>query len=379
MRSGVAPVSLSWLLGADPGTLLDAPEDVVGVLVDLGKRPVSQHETDVVEAALRKVLRAAIDAGPVHGPNGRRLVSPALTYIRNREWSHRFAPELRVLAERDDLRGMKPLALAMDWAVIAGNEGRTPSDARVDAVDSGSAVREDTGCPPEPREDGPPTVDALRWARRRPHLGVAERASTDATVLAGLVDSLIPVPLAEALHGDDEVWAQSPMVAWCNELLTPLPASVNGIAAAALLNAKIRVVRPRLFLRHPQALVVEAIAANVDTAQMTRQLAMDVVEPILTALSTIAYEVERGRPRKSRVESARLNALRVIERLGMRQLNEIGDEVPFDMQRHLAIDFIEDGQLVRVSRGGLYDSATGAVLAKARVDPLHKEGTKNDA
>lgn len=370
-------VTLRWIADADPSTLGGAAEIVSRALRNLFADPLAA-DTGESTRAVDSVLRACALTDPDVVPltEARKLVYPVLLLLRKTdEWS-RHKEHLRGLGRRTDLVTKHPVkdlfnlsryGVGVESAVVvapvASPETGRPADcsaARVleDPSDSDGAVR--------------------AWLLHRQEASVGERARGDISLLRQLHTSYIPATLAEAVHADDEVRNSDAFRDYVDALTSPFQVSTHGAASSALLNAVVRRVRPRLFLRDPRALVAEENAAKLDGGAVRRDIGRDIAEPVVRCMGVLWEETDRLTPRKPRLRSARMAAEQALQRLGLRLEGREGETLSFDPIFHMTSDAAEYGDAVRVARPGVIDDSNGELVLKVHVARQHEGENSRD-
>lgn len=218
------------------------------------------------------------------------------------------------------------------------------------------------------------------WQVERASLDPIARAQGDARFLSAYGDRLIPTNFAEALYDDDDIWQEPAIELWLDDRGEPLDATRAGVASAALLNARIRVVRPRFFLRNPTSLVVQPIANSAEVEQLRNEVRSDFV---VRALSTVfdaraVLETERRRGAKATVRKGELlkvsDTLKALfARLGYDERPAVGTAVNFDPVAHQGPIDVQTQESVIVRRPGLWDLTDQRFVIKPVVDRTPEE------
>lgn len=356
-------VTLSWIAEVDASTLGAEADSASVVLRRLLAEPDSFDGGEVTRA-ISRVLQACAETDPEVVPTTEalKLLYPVLLHVKNADQWSVHAARLQDLMSRQALISKHPIhgllgqyrkAMASGTAI-----GVDPQRASGGARD-GDAVIENSSAGSDP---------VVNWLEHRAALMASHRAAQAVTLLRDLSRGSIPTPFAEAVYQDEELRASTEWHAYVLDLGRPFQASVHGLASAALLNAVVRRVRPRLFLKHPRAIVAEESAAKLDGPAVRRDISKDVAEPIIRCIHLLWEEIERTTARKPQLRSARSAAEQVLQRLGLRFEGQVGESGIFDPIFHVSADALEYGTPVEVSRPGIIDATSGDVVVKAQVD-----------
>ena len=231
------------------------------------------------------------------------------------------------------------------------------------------------------REDDAPYDPLQEWLTTRAEVDPHARAERDVALLETFRGRPLPVSLAEAMYADDDVWTQAPLSVWIDQLDAPLDASISGVAAAALINSRLRMVRPRIFLRNPSSLVVQPIANSHEVDQMRNEIRSQFATRALGAVFDAKWvlDAEARRPqgiRKVEVEKVVRSIGGLFTRLGFDERPDPMTPVEFDPVIHAPIDSdIANQEVVLVKRPGLWDKT---VREFARPPLVGRESTLRD-
>lgn len=389
----VAEPSVEWLATAG-GAAIKADVERAAASVRLLLQGVDVDPSRI-ERAMGQVLEICAETGPGALPAAevRGLLYPALLHLQKTGTNELFGAHLRVIGRRADLRSSPSIdELLRDLA--PGEEDEVP--------ESSGEPDPRAGQPPEAREllgalerGEPPAVGGLRsrdlltavalgWVDIRGQIEPEVRATGDVFLLrsALLLRAHLPLGVAEAVANDETVWTTAAFEGLAAGLAEPLRADDLGTAQSALLNARLRVLRPRLFLRAPEALVIEPVGAKFDSAAIETALMDEVSAPLLRCLTTIEEENARSgerRPRKTVFRELATYVEQVLERLGSRVELHVGARTRFDPERHASGVPLEPGAEVRVVVPGLIDKSTRAVRIRALVEPVEEPPDEDES
>lgn len=372
--------SLSFLATADSVELGADVERAAAAL-----REGVDAEPGVLWPALTNVVRqclgATSDADSLSPMSVRQLVFAATFVARKRldraeqdEGQPGFdAPLLaqlrRLGARKADFSApvTKAIADLIDRLALTSEEPEPAPTATVETTHVHSA----TSHTPAPRLN---PVD--EWVRDRGGIGVDARAGRDVALLEAHAATRIPTAFAEALYEDDAVWGAAAMADWVRKLDAPIDATIAGTASAGLLNARLRESAPRLFLRHPNSLVIQPIASRAEVGSLRDEVGRELVSHALRNVWDVIFILQTERERKSGARVVELDkAVKALDgafrRAGYEKHPQEGAEVRFDPTVHTAIDeATENQELVVVKRPGLCHRDTGEVVIRPVVDRM---------
>jgi hypothetical protein len=352
--------------------------------------------------AVRRVLAACVEAGTgqLRASDARRLLYPVLLVLEEQGRIDEFEPEWRALSHRQDLwkstileriRDRVPSSEMDTTGRQSGPELEQPEqdgprDSAADSDSSPDAIGLAERLPANP----PALADAFYfknvlaataavWVGRRDSLLLDERASGDAWLMRAMTICGLTYPtlFAEALWNDEEVWGTRALGEYAEGLPCPLLDQEAGLAASALLNSRIRGIRPRLFLRFPETLVLEPIGQRSDISRLEREVVDWVAEPLLRTAERIDEEISRPkdrRPRKGAFQDIRDQLGQVLGTLGYRLVGSGGSKVNFDPAMHVSFVSVEAGEPVTIIRPGLQSISDGIISVKAQVNPSPTDG-----
>jgi hypothetical protein len=397
-------LTLRWLATADDAAIKANVDGTAAVVVGFRKRGPGADVTWITPA-VQRILQLCADTGSGSFPadQARRLLLPILLYLKDAGRTDEFAPELAAVARRSDIRASK--ALDDHLAPFALNH-----------MEGGSEMSSAAGCPPDQRSEGSaatvgselvaglaigdvPSVSAApgveefltavhQWQAVRARSAADVRAASDVWLLrvSMLRRLALPVPYVESLVDDDSFWGSGAAIAFAEALVEPFNREAVGRVQSALLNSRLRQMRPRLFLRAPESLVIEPIGARLDVSRIEEELTNEVSAPLLRAIATIEAENTRAasRPPRKRVFKELGGYLeQVLERLGSAVEGRVNAPDSFDPARHVAAEAIATGADVEIVVPGLRDRRTKHVRIKALVQPVlpvqaegHDEGVE---
>lgn len=222
------------------------------------------------------------------------------------------------------------------------------------------------------------------WQQQRLLHNVAHRALWDVWVLrsALLLRRPLSVDYVDALVEDDEFWATEGAADFAQSLAEPPRPETIGKINAALLNSRLRYLRPRLYLRAPDSPVIQAIGDRSDFTAAEEALVEEIGYPFVRSLRLIRDELNRGAnlaPRKGMLSDLQTYLEQVLDRMGVRPDSVDGvSKVRFDPSHHLSSVPLEVGEEVTLVHAGLVDVKTGrrvfkAVVAVPRAEPRQDE------
>ncbi len=326
---------------------------------------------DVIELCL---ARAELDLGQAEA---RQLLLPVLVWISQHDSAKSaLALPLRVLKTHEDFQFPGLASLVQDMAPDQRQETAVP----LVTIDIPLAQKWlVTGQGDDDYLGGVQERAALTslWLGMRSSIEAADRARTDGRLLRHSWERGGPVDarLAEELFKDDKVWEQAPLIDLADRLLAPLDPERHGVAAAALLNTRLRRLRPRVYLRHPETVVVDRLAGGTALEDLRQGIALTVADQTLDVHTALVEETKRGGIRKSVLREACESLVDALQRLGYVPLHQVGDEVKYDPLLHVSADQVAYQSVVLVLRPGLTRSGAVAPQVKAIVAALtNREG-----
>jgi hypothetical protein len=205
---------------------------------------------------------------------------------------------------------------------------------------------------------------------------IEERHGVDLFLLRAALVAEKPVALdfVHELYASQEFWLDDEVKAWCANLGTPISDRGIGTVAAAMLNSRIRHVVPRLFLKNPDALVIDAIARGDEVERIKESLQEEFTSQIWLALQRIDEALKPERPHKRPLNEIRESFENTLMRYSMSLIGEVGEVVPYDPDVHFSSHPTFKGAEVVVVQGGLKSTRTGLVLHQIKVVPLNEHG-----
>lgn len=267
--------------------------------------------------------------------------------------------------------------------VETSNIDPTPDRASSHAV---ASVRSHEHDGPAPEIAGFSNADEFvaltaSWAPVRASYPVEHRAGWDFALLSAA--SLRRFPLdpsyIERVTDDDEIWSTARGLEFAESMVEPMPAEAVGRVAAALINSRLRYVRPRMFLQFPESLVIQAIGDSANNRAFEDAIVEEIGYPFIRSLRLLSMERNRpsGRaPRRTMLADLQDYLEQVLSRLGLRPDNlDRARSLAFDPINHTSANDIEIGEEVRVIYPGLVDEKSGRRVFKALVEPIVNEAS----
>lgn len=383
--------SLVWLSSVDIASMRSQLDLAARTLraVLTGDLEVDEQYWDLT---VRKVVSACVEAGPgqLSSSEALQLLFPLALILHEQRSGARFAQELEALRHRRDIWTSRALDPIRAHLSAEPPERSSDTDGAVNPAGLASGNGDDDVIA-DARElievlalDAPPLSDVSRlrgvlpaaaslWTLHRATLSPELRGAGDAWLMRALTLGHLPWPiaLAEAIFLDEAVWSSQSLAAYTVGLTHPIQEEPTGLAASALINARLRSIRPRLFLRFPETRVVESIGTP-DTSQLVRGVIDLVAEPLLRTAEVIDEELNRPndrRPRKGAFQDIRELLSQVLDSLGYSFLGAGGEPAMFDPSLHISFQQVEQGAPVTVSRPGLRSDSDDVVSVKAQVSP----------
>lgn len=392
--------SLVWLSSVDSASIRGQ--------LELAARTLRAVKTGVIEPdyrywaqSVRNVVAACVEAGPgqLDQSEALQLLFPLSLILQEHGTAGEFADELRALMSRDDIRHLREFATIRDKLHL--NDGGKGESGQFEVVDA----KDPTTDPVGPLNDAeqlvadlpaltPPLAEATKygqvldhaaelWTRRRRTHPPEDRGTGDTWFMRALTlaHRVWPITFVEAVYRDDEVWGTDSLGAFAQGLAHPLLEEPTGVAASALINARIRQLRPRLFLRFPETLLIQAIG-HADTGELVRGVMDLVAEPLIRTAEAIDQEVSRPndlRPRKGAFTDIRSLLSQVLGSLGYEFIGAGGDVVKFDSTIHITFTAVEDKQEVTITRPGLRAVGERVPSVKAQVNKVDATSVAGDS
>ena len=217
------------------------------------------------------------------------------------------------------------------------------------------------------------------WAAVRSSFPIDHRAEWDFAmlVIASVRRFRLDLNYVEQVADDDDIWSTARSTEFTESLVEPINARAVGPVAAALLNSRIRVSRPRLFLQFPESLVIQAVADPGNETAFEETIVEEIGYPLVRSLRLLATERNRpsGRaPRRTTLADLQEYLEQVLSRLGLRPDNPHGDRpLTFDPVHHQSVSPVDLGAEVRVIHVGLVDDRSGRRVFKALVEAAEDE------
>ena len=202
--------------------------------------------------------------------------------------------------------------------------------------------------------------------------GANDRHRVDLLLLRAALMSEKPLSLdfVHDLYLSDDFWLDEQVRSWCTNLGNPVSQRGLGTVAAAMLNSRIRDVVPRMFLKNPDALVIDAIARGDEIERIKELLQDEFATQIWLALQRVSEALKPERPHKRPLQEIRESFENTLTRYSMSLIGEVGEVVPYDPDVHLSSHPMFKGDEVVVVQGGLKSTRTGLVLHQIKVVPI---------
>jgi hypothetical protein len=370
--------SLTWLARAGSEELASRATDGAKTLRSVlrGAGDASDVKELPADPALLPALDNVLRACSREGDGGldetaaKSLAFPALKIAQTFSTWVALAEALSACNQRPALNGNPAIARLL---VEGMDVVRTSSEVPPESGDLRGEVPADIEWQPQLLDEHFSSYDAsalaVAWTVARQDRQDDDRWAIDASLLDGLRTRRRPIPtaLAEALYVED-CWASRSFVKWVEDLPRPLSEADAGLASAALLNARVRDVRPHLFLRHPDVRVVDVVSAQKSPSSgRSEESGRSIAEPLHRARLVVEGELDRASPRKKPLESAVAMLRSCLSRLGMETFGTPGSVMPFDPVEHLGDEDLATNEQIIVVRPGLRETASGAVVLRAGV------------
>jgi len=236
-------------------------------------------------------------------------------------------------------------------------------------------------------DEMPMEVLTSQWTQLRPMIPQTRRHDIDRWILRSstLVRHKLDISYCDVLRGDDEFWESEETRDMTSTLPAPFSTALGNLQAACL-NTRLRFLRPRLFLQHPETDVVAPLGSQRDLDEAREALLEEVSYPFLRSIRRLQHERRRGpAPRVSVLDDIEQYLQDVLRRFGMKLLFQAGEETLFDPATQLAAVDTEPGALVTVIEPGLVEMDTGRIrlqakvtTSRAEIDSLDAEGESNE-
>lgn len=373
---------LSVLISQGEAAIRSDVEKVHAILIGLSKQGESL-DSPKYDDAFKTVLEACAYTGrgeldydaclKLLAPFGRRFDDEADT---------RWQPLISALAERENInKGFVGNMLATARPPIAAptasnptfnseSSDQSPTTRQVDpdllwkAVPSVGTVPDGTSF--EYLAANWPGKDVLPASRRGDWIVWFLRS-------AQLMRWPLPISFLDEVSTDDEFWSSEEARKFSESLSEPPSPEVVGRVGAALLNSRLRWLRPRLFLRAPQSLVIEPIGDRTDLTRAEELVIEEIAYPFIRALGTLEREATRAGdrpPRRTVLKDLDGFLTQVLQRLGLAVIGKLESEEPFDPSGHELVGQADPGDPVVVEQPGLKDTKANRVVVKAIVRPI---------
>lgn len=320
-----------------------------------------------------------------------KALFPFLSRFKGNRPLDLWMPLLESIAKRADInKGTIRNELLVDLDVPrppAGHQQSTLSPP----LDAPSPVASDRAAPMmRTFVAGPPAMGSIKeskefgevveaWQQERLDFDLELRAAWDVWIIrsALLQRHRLSTDYLEELMTDDDFWLSSVAGEFAESLTEPPRPDAIGRAAAALLNGRLRYLRPRLYLRAPDSPVIQPIADRSEIAAVEQSLVEEIGYPFVRSLRLIHDELNRGpnlAPRKGMLTDLEAYLTQVLDRLGVSP-DAVGEarEVPFDPIQHFSSTPLEIGAPVRLIHAGLVDIESGRRVFKAVVVPIDRK------
>lgn len=348
-------------------------------------RKVQPHWAEQDEAQRRTVVLNAVEACVYSGPASlsaadvSKIIAPLLRLLPDDSDLDDFRPALAALLVRPGMdrspillkelkgRGIRRPPGEVETSDVAPTASiSTASLVQLDFATSASVAVPRVGELPQ----GLTLADVSgAWFSLRDGAAESRRFEIDRWIIksAALKRHRIDLQYADALRRDDAFWSDADTIEMAAALAGPFSEGMGELQAACL-NTRLRFLRPRLFLQHPDTLVVASLGSRRDLEEAQDALFEEVSYPFLRSIRQLQYERRRGRaPRVTVLDEVERYLQDVLRRFGMRLVHEAGDEVQFDPSLHLPVGEVEIGDLVTVVEPGLVEIQSGLVRLHAKV------------
>lgn len=277
-------------------------------------------------------------------------------------------PKLEVIAE---LKSFLP-AVANSSDTTPLSRDRSDPSASISGIDLPAELASLVA----PEVDGElVTIEVLsrKWLRSARQSADAEtRTRIDLFLLRTAITtrSSTAIEFVHELYLNEEFWSSEPVKDWCSNIGTPINCEGFGEVCAAMVNTRLRGIIPRKFLKHPDSLVIDAIARGDEIRRIEIGLREEFAVQTMLALFRVDEALSRDRLLKKPLLDLRKSFQNSLTRYATRLMGEVGSVVAYDPEIHLSPNPMVKGEDVLVIQMGLKSLETDLVIQPIKVIPV---------
>ena len=284
-------------------------------------------------------------------------------------------PKLEVIAE---LKSFLPaVANSSDTTPMSRDQSDPPSPI------SGIDLPAELASLISPEVDGElVTIEALsrKWLRSARQSADAEtRTRIDLFLLRTAITTRTStaIEFVHELYLSEDFWSSELVEDWCSNIGTPISYEGFGEVCAAMVNTRLRSIIPRKFLKHPDSLVIEAIARGDEIRRIEIGLREEFAVQTMLALFRVDEVLSRKSLLKKPLLDLRKSLQNSLTRYATKLIGEAGSVVSYDPEIHLSPNPMAKGDDVLIIQMGLKSLETDLVIQPIKVVPVDhriKEG-----
>lgn len=370
--------ALQWLTTADETTLRADTARVLNSLRLLNtSRPLN---SPAAEEAARRLVRLCAESGlgAFDDEATTSVLGPLLKFVEKYGLSQVLKSDLSLLGGTRKVRQIRERYPHLNEVLPAGDA--QPADSvnhRPTPAETLALIEEFLRTGRLPRGKAELQAIGLAWATARAQVAIAIRFDRDVVLLDAFLaaKTVIPPELGEALFADNEFWSTEDAAELAERLVVPLDSQTFGSAGSLFLNSRLRFCRPRMFLSHPETLVIEPLGERRDLeAALSEDLLTQMAEPIVRVAALLDEELLHKAPRKTTLKEMRKQLTQTLDIIGYVVFDPAGSVVPFDAGLHQALRPTVPGAPVKVLRPGAKPRSGIGRVIKARVTDVSQEG-----
>lgn len=219
------------------------------------------------------------------------------------------------------------------------------------------------------------TIEELsrKWLRSARQLADAKtRTKIDLFLLRTAITArkAAAIEFVHELYLSEDFWSSELVQDWCSNIGTPISSEGFGEVCSAMVNTRLRGIIPRKFLKHPDSLVIDAIARGDEIRRIEVGLREEFAVQTMLALLRVDEALSRDRLLKKPLLDLRKSFQNSLTRYATRLMGEVGSVVAYDPDIHLSPNPMVKGEDVLVIQMGLKSLETDLVIQPIKVVPV---------
>lgn len=219
------------------------------------------------------------------------------------------------------------------------------------------------------------TIEELsrKWLQSaRQSADAKTRTSVDLFLLRTAITAraVAAIEFVHELYLSEDFWSSEMVQDWSSNIGTPISSEGFGEVCAAMVNTRLRSIIPRRFLKHPDSLVIDAIARGDEIRKLEISFREEFAIQTMHALFRVDEALSRDRLLKKPLLDLRKSLQNSLTRYATRLIGEVGSVVTYDPETHLSPNPLAKGDDVLIIQMGLKSLETDLVIQPIKVVPV---------